>query len=79
MDATKAELESRIRTKRARLDDKLTRLGARLEHAKHTSRMVGMITAGVVVTMALVGATTILVRSILASRRRPRGIVLFPR
>lgn len=79
MDATKAELESRIRTKRARLDDKLTRLGARLEHAKHTSRMVGMITAGVVVAMAIVGATAILVRSIVARRRRPRGIVLFPR
>lgn len=79
MDATKAELESRIRTKRARLDDKLARLGARFEDAKHTSKMVGMITAGVVIAMAVVGATAILVRSIVAHRRRPRGIVVFPR
>ncbi|HWB77450.1 MAG TPA: hypothetical protein VG755_20930 [Nannocystaceae bacterium] len=79
MDATKAELESRIRTKRARLDDKLARLGARFEEAKHTSKLVGMITAGVVVAMALVGATAILVRGIVARRRRPRGIVVFPR
>jgi hypothetical protein len=79
MDATKAELESRIRTKRARLDDKLARLGERFEHAKHTSKLVGMITAGVVFAMALAGATTILVRRALARRRKPRGIVLFPR
>jgi hypothetical protein len=79
MDATKAELESRIRTNRARLDDKLTRLGARLEHAKHTSKMVGMITAGVVFAMALAGATAIIVRSIIARRRRPRGLAFFPR
>jgi hypothetical protein len=79
MDATKAELESRIRTKRARLDDKLARLGARFDHAKHTSKMVGMITAGVVIAMAVVGATAILVRSIIARRRRPHGIAFFPR
>jgi hypothetical protein len=70
MDATKAELERTIRTKRARLDEKLTRLGARLEHAKHTSKVVGIVTASVIVVSALVGATVILVRRARA-RRRP--------
>jgi hypothetical protein len=70
MDATKAELERTIRTKRARLDEKLTRLGARLEHAKHASKVAGIVTASVIILSALVGATVILVRRLLA-RRRP--------
>ncbi len=78
MDATKAELESTIRRKRARLDDKLERLGARFERVKENSKLAGMITGGVVVVLALAGATAILVRRIIA-RRRPHELVLFER
>ena len=70
MDATKAELESTIRTKRARLDAKLTRLGERFEHAKHTSKVVGLVGAGVILAMAFAGATAILVRALIRRRRR---------
>jgi len=78
MDATKAELESTIRRKRARLDAKLDRLGARIERVKENSRLAGVITGGVVIVLALAGATAILVRKLIASRR-PRELVLFER
>jgi hypothetical protein len=70
MDATKAELESTIRRKRARLDDKLAKLGDRIEQAKAASKQIGSITGAVVLLAALAGATAILVRTLVARRRR---------
>ena len=80
MDATKAELESAIRRKRARLDAKLSRIGDRIEHAKQSTKDAGMMAGTVVLVAAFVGATAILVRALLArrlARRRGRDIVLF--
>lgn len=82
MDATKAELESAIRRKRARLDAKLARLGDRIEHAKQSTKEAGVMAGTVVFVAALVGATAILVRALIARRRarnRTRDIVLFSR
>jgi len=79
MDPTKAELESTIRLKRARLDRKLARLEGRLDHVKHNSKVAAIITGVVILVGAIAGTVAIIVRSILRSRRRHRGIVLFPR
>lgn len=82
MDATKAELETTIRRKRARLDAKLARLGDRIEHAKQSTKDAGMMAGTVVIVAAFVGAAAILVRTLLARRRarlRGRDIVLFAR
>jgi hypothetical protein len=79
MDPTKAELESTIRLKRARLDRKLARLEGRIDEVKHNSKLAAVITGAVILASALAGTVAIVVRSILRRRRRHRGIVLFPR
>lgn len=70
MDPTKADLETTIRQRRARLDRRLTRLETRLAAFKHRSRRAGVITGAVVLTLTVVGTITLLVRSFLAHRRR---------
>ena len=82
MDATKAELETTIRRKRARLDAKLARLGDRIEDAKQSTKDAGVIAGTVVLLAAFVGAAAILVRALVSrgrERHRKRDIVLFAR
>jgi hypothetical protein len=82
MDATKAELESTIRRKRARLDAKLARIGDRIEDAKQTTKDAGVMAGTVVLVAAFVGAAALLVRALVSrsrARHRGRDIVLFAR
>ncbi|HET6584650.1 MAG TPA: hypothetical protein VFG69_14425 [Nannocystaceae bacterium] len=79
MDSTKAELESVIRLKRARLDRKLAKLERRVDEAKETGKLVGIIASSVVVVAAVGGMIAMIVRGVLARRRRKQAIVLFGR
>jgi hypothetical protein len=74
MDSTKAELESTIRLKRARLDRKLARLEDRIDHAKHTGKLAGIVTGSVILAAALAGTIVAIVRGVVARRRRRRSL-----
>lgn len=79
MDTTKAELESTIRLKRARLDRKLVKLERRIDDAKHTGKVAGIIGGSVILAMAIAGTIAIIVRSVLTRRRNRNALVLFRR
>lgn len=79
MDSTKAELESTIRLKRARLDRKLVKLERRIDDAKQTGKLVGIIASSVIVVAAVGGMIAMIVRGVLARRRRKHQLVLFGR
>jgi hypothetical protein len=70
VDSTKAELESTIRLKRARLDRKLARLERRIDDAKHTGKLAGIITGSVILAAAVAGTIVAIVRGVLGRRRR---------
>jgi len=70
MDSTKAELESTIRLKRARLDRKLARIERRIDHAKHTGKLAGIITGSVILALAVAGTIAAIVRAVINRRRR---------
>ena len=70
MDSTKAELESTIRLKRARLDRKLARIESRIDAAKHSGKLAGIITGSVILVAAVAGTIAAIVRGVLARRRR---------
>lgn len=70
MDSTKAELESTIRLKRARLDRKLARLERRIDQAKHTGKLAGIITGSVILVAAVAGTIAAIVGGVLARRRK---------
>lgn len=76
MDPQKAQLESTIRARRARLDRRLNRLGDRIETVKQTGKQLGIMTGAVVMALAVLGTIAIIARKIIVSRRR-RPIVLF--
>jgi len=78
MDTQKAQLESTIRARRARLDRRLNRLGDRIETVKQTGKQVGIMTGAVVIALAVLGTIAIITRKIIVSRRR-RPVVLFSR
>ena len=74
MDSTKAELESTIRLKRARLDRKLARLERRIDHAKQTGKLAGIITGSVILVAAFAGTIAAIVSGIVARRRKRRSL-----
>ncbi len=74
MDSTKAELESTIRLKRARLDRKLARLERRIDHAKHTGKLAGIITGSVILVAAVAGTIAAIVRGVVARRRKRQSV-----
>jgi hypothetical protein len=69
MDTQKAQLESTIRARRARLDRRLHRLEDRIESDKETGKQVGVVTAAIVVAMAVIGTIAIITRQIIVARR----------
>lgn len=77
MDSQKAQLESTIRARRARLDRRLHRIENRIESVKQTGKQVGIVTGAVVIALAVLGTIAIITRQIIASRRR--RVVLFAR
>jgi hypothetical protein len=74
MDSTKAELESTIRLKRARLDRKLARLESRIDHAKQTGKLAGIITGSVILVAAVAATIAAIVRGVVARRRRRQSL-----
>lgn len=78
MDSQKAQLESTIRARRARLDRRLHRLEHRIEVVKEKGKQVGIVTAAVVMALAVIGTIAIITRRVITNRRR-RPLVLFAR
>jgi hypothetical protein len=72
MDPQKAQLESTIRARRARLDRRLHRLENRIESVKqsvkHTGQKVGIVTGATVLALAMIGTIVLIVRSVRGRR-----------
>jgi hypothetical protein len=77
MDSTKAELESTIRLKRARLDRKLVKLEQRMDDAKHTGKLIGIIGGSVILAAAVAGTIAMIVKRVLARRRARHPMLSF--
>lgn len=66
MDTQKAQLESTIRARRARLDRRLHRLETRIESVKESGKRVGIIAGATVLALAVIGTIAIIVRQVRA-------------
>jgi uncharacterized BrkB/YihY/UPF0761 family membrane protein len=73
MDSQKAQLESTIRARRARLGRRLGRLETRIEQVKATSKQVGIVTGAVIATIALITMVGAIVMAVRRSHR-PRPL-----